>query len=66
MLSYSEAHEDKNAFDQRALFKIYRRQMCARYPDWAERNEHMLEEIRSLMRNGFHEIDYLRKLDYVK
>jgi hypothetical protein len=35
------------------------------YPDWAERNERMLEEIRDLLRNGFYEKDYLYKPDYV-
>jgi hypothetical protein len=35
------------------------------YPDWAERNGHMLEEIRRLLRNGFYEKDYLKKPDYV-
>jgi hypothetical protein len=35
------------------------------YPDWAERNERMLEEIRGLLQNGFYEEDYLKKPDYV-
>jgi hypothetical protein len=35
------------------------------YPDWAERNERMFEEIRGLLRNGFYEKDYLKKPDYV-
>lgn len=35
------------------------------YPDWAERNERMLEEIRGLLRNSFYEKDYLKKPDYV-
>jgi hypothetical protein len=35
------------------------------YPDWAERNERMLEEIRKMLNDGFYEKDYLKKLDYV-
>jgi hypothetical protein len=35
------------------------------FPDWAERNERMFEEIRGLMRNGFYEKDYLKKPEYV-
>jgi len=35
------------------------------YPDWAERNERVLEEIRDLLSNGFYQKDYLRKPDYV-
>ncbi|MCJ7470666.1 hypothetical protein MUO74_09305, partial [Candidatus Bathyarchaeota archaeon] len=35
------------------------------YPDWAERNEHMLKEIRGLLCYGFYEKDYLKKADYV-
>jgi hypothetical protein len=35
------------------------------YPDWAERNERMLEEIRGLHRIGFYEKDYSKKPEYV-
>jgi hypothetical protein len=35
------------------------------YPDWAERNERMLDEIRGLLRDGVYEKDYLKKPDYV-
>jgi len=35
------------------------------YPDWAERNEHMLEEIRKMLNDGFYEKDYQKKLEYV-
>jgi len=35
------------------------------YPDWAERNERTLEEIRNLLHNGSYEKDYLKKLEYV-
>jgi hypothetical protein len=35
------------------------------YPDWAERNEWIFEEIRGLLRNGFYEKDCLKKVDYV-
>ncbi|MEM2111778.1 MAG: hypothetical protein QXX08_07870, partial [Candidatus Bathyarchaeia archaeon] len=35
------------------------------YPDWAERNERMLEEIRNMLHNGSYEKDYLKKLEYV-
>jgi len=35
------------------------------YPDWAERNEKMLNEIRCLMHDVFYRKDYLRKTDYV-
>jgi hypothetical protein len=34
-------------------------------PDWVERNERMLSELESLLRNGFYEKDYLKKMDYV-
>jgi hypothetical protein len=36
------------------------------YPDWAERNERVLDEIRGLLRDGVYEKDYLKKPDYVK
>jgi len=36
------------------------------YPDWAERNEQVLGEIRDLLRNGCYEKDDLRKPDYVR
>lgn len=36
------------------------------YPDWAERNEEVLDEIKGLLREGFYEKDYLKKPDYVK
>ena len=35
------------------------------YPDWAERNERMLEEIKDLLRIDYYEKDYLRKMDYI-
>jgi len=35
------------------------------YPDWAERNERMCEEIRGLLRDGFYEKDCLKKPDYI-
>jgi hypothetical protein len=35
------------------------------YPDWAERNERTLDEIRWLLRDVFYEKDYLKKPDYV-
>jgi len=35
------------------------------YPDWAERNERMFEEMRWLFPNGFHEKDYLKKPEYI-
>ncbi|MCJ7425048.1 hypothetical protein MUP01_12405 [Candidatus Bathyarchaeota archaeon] len=35
------------------------------YPDWAERNERMLEEIRRLVKNSSYNKGYLNKLDYV-
>ncbi len=35
------------------------------YPDWAERNESMLGELQSLLRNSLYEKDYLKKLEYV-
>ena len=35
------------------------------YPDWAERNEKMLEEIRGLLRHDLYQKDYLMKPDYV-
>ena len=35
------------------------------YPDWAERNERVLDEIRGLLRDGVYEKDYLKKPDYV-
>lgn len=36
------------------------------YPDWAERNEQLLKEIRDLLQNGFYEKDYLKRPDYVR
>ena len=35
------------------------------YPDWVERNERTLEDIRGLLRNSFPERDYSKKLDYI-
>jgi hypothetical protein len=35
------------------------------YPDWAEKNEHMLEEIQRLLRGGFYEKDCSTRLNYV-
>jgi hypothetical protein len=35
------------------------------YPDWAERNEKVLDEIKGLLREGFYEKDYLKEPDYV-
>jgi hypothetical protein len=35
------------------------------YPDWAERNEKVLDEIKGLLREGFYEKDILKKIDYV-
>jgi hypothetical protein len=35
------------------------------YPDWAERNERMLEEIRKMLHDGSYEKDYLKKLEYL-
>jgi hypothetical protein len=35
------------------------------YPDWAERNEQVLEEIMHLLRNGFHDRDHMKKPEYV-
>jgi hypothetical protein len=35
------------------------------YPDWAERNERMFEEIRGLLCNCFCEKDHFDKPDYV-
>ena len=35
------------------------------YPDWAERNERIFEEISALLRNGFYERDCFNKSDYV-
>jgi hypothetical protein len=35
------------------------------YPDWAERNERVLEEIRGLLRDYVYEKDSLKKLEYV-
>jgi hypothetical protein len=35
------------------------------YPDWAERNERMFEEIRGLLRGRFHERSNLKKPEYV-
>ncbi|MGD0494504.1 MAG: hypothetical protein ABSB28_00515 [Candidatus Bathyarchaeia archaeon] len=35
------------------------------YPDWAERNERMFEEIKGLFRKDFHEKDCFKKPDYV-
>jgi hypothetical protein len=35
------------------------------YPDWAERNERMFEEIKGLVRKDFQEKDCLKKPDYV-
>jgi hypothetical protein len=40
-------------------------EVAACYPDWAERNERMFEEIRGLLRNCFYEKDYLGKPDYL-
>jgi hypothetical protein len=40
-------------------------EVVACYPDWAERNERMLEEIRGLFRDSFYEKDYSKKPDYV-
>lgn len=40
-------------------------EVVACYPDWAEKNERMFEEIRGLLRDGVHEKDYLKKPDYV-
>jgi hypothetical protein len=34
------------------------------YPDWTERNESLLEEIRNMLWSGFYEKDHLRKLEY--
>jgi hypothetical protein len=35
------------------------------YPDWAERNERMFEEIKGLFRKDFQEKDRFKKPDYV-
>ena len=35
------------------------------YPDWAERNERIFEEISALLRNGFYERDCFNKSDHV-
>ena len=35
------------------------------YPDWAERNERMLEDLRNLLNNGSYEKDYLKRLEYL-
>lgn len=35
------------------------------YPDWAERNERMLEDIGALIRDGLYEKDCPKKPDYV-
>jgi hypothetical protein len=35
------------------------------YPDWAERNERMLEEIRKMMDDVSYEKDYLKRLEYL-
>jgi hypothetical protein len=35
------------------------------YPDWAERNESILGELQSLLRNSLYEKDYLKRLEYV-
>jgi len=35
------------------------------YPEWAERNERVLEELKDLLRNSSYENDTQRKLDYV-
>ncbi|MEM2129153.1 MAG: hypothetical protein QXZ70_01000 [Candidatus Bathyarchaeia archaeon] len=35
------------------------------YPDWAERNEHMLEEIRKMLRDVCYEKNYLKNLEYL-
>jgi hypothetical protein len=40
-------------------------EVLVHYPDWAERNERVLEEVRNLLRNGVFDKDYLSKLDYV-
>ena len=40
-------------------------EVVTRYPDWAERNEKVLDEIRGLLRDSFYEKDYLKKPDYV-
>ena len=40
-------------------------EVIVHYPDWAERNERLLEDVRSLLRNGFCGKDYFRTLDYV-
>jgi len=40
-------------------------EVVACYPDWAERNERVLEEVKDLLRNGSYEKDYLKKPDYV-
>ncbi|MCJ7631793.1 hypothetical protein MUP77_05265 [Candidatus Bathyarchaeota archaeon] len=35
------------------------------YPDWAERNERVLEELRNFLRNDSYEKDYQKRLEYV-
>jgi len=35
------------------------------YPDWAERNERIFEEIKGLLGEPYYWKDYLKKLDYV-
>jgi hypothetical protein len=40
-------------------------EVVAYYPDWAERNEQVCEEIRGLLRNGLIEKDCLKKPDYI-
>ena len=40
-------------------------EVASYYPDWAEKNERILEEIRCLLRDSFYNKDYLKRPDYV-
>jgi hypothetical protein len=47
--------------------KSHRRavEVISRCPNWAERNERILREIRDLLRNSFYEKDYLKRPEYI-
>lgn len=40
-------------------------EVIAHYPDWAERNERLLEDVKSLLRKGCYDRDCFGKVDYV-
>jgi hypothetical protein len=40
-------------------------EIIATYPDWAEKNERMLEEIKNSLGNRSYDKDEWRKLEYV-